>query len=277
MTRVRSGLLSALGVLAGLPGVASAHEISGRFDAPIPLSLLFGGAAVTVGVTALLLASTTERPTSASEEWPVVEIPPNVVAGLRIAGRGGFFFAFLLAVVVGFVGRQVPAENVATVFVWAVWLKGVAVVAALVGNPWRVLSPGGRSTTRSAGSNATGSLSSVTSPSGSACGQPWPATSSGSASWRTSRPSRARHNRPRCSCSGTRRSRSSAGCCTGPTGSGEATVWRSSIGCSDGSLRFASTAPRPAAPSSRFAHPGATVPRPRRRASARSSSRRCTP
>lgn len=141
MNRVRNAGILILSLLIGVPGVASAHEISGRFEAPIPLELLFGGAAVTVGVTAILLAFSTEQLPSASKEWQVREIPPNVATGLRIAGRSGFFLTFTLTILIGFFGRQVPAENFATIFVWAVWLKGIAVVSALGGSPWRVLSP----------------------------------------------------------------------------------------------------------------------------------------
>lgn len=44
-------------------------------------------------------------------------------------------------IVTGLFGQQVPAENFATVFLWAVWLKGVAILSALLGSPWQILSP----------------------------------------------------------------------------------------------------------------------------------------
>jgi hypothetical protein len=52
-----------------------------------------------------------------------------------------FLFGFAVALLDGLLGRQVAAENLATAFVWPVWIKGVALVAVLVGDPWPVLSP----------------------------------------------------------------------------------------------------------------------------------------
>lgn len=127
--------------LFSVPGVASAHEISGQFEAPLPLTLLFGGAAMTVGMTALVLAFTVEEPLSETAFEPHVSISPTVAAGLRVTVRGVFLLAFVLTLLTGLLGRQVQAENFATVFVWAVWLKGIAIVAALLGSPWQILSP----------------------------------------------------------------------------------------------------------------------------------------
>lgn len=123
------------------PGTTSAHEIGGRFTAPIPLELLFGGAAITVAITALLLAFTvtdTPRDTRGSS---TITISPSIAKGVRSTSRGLFFIAFVLTILVGFFGKQVPAENFATIFLWPVWLKGVAIISALFGSPWAMLSP----------------------------------------------------------------------------------------------------------------------------------------
>ena len=134
-------LVSLTGFLLLAPGTASAHEISGEFEAPLPLPLLFGGAAVTVGVTALLFGFTVHEPSSKAGIGPRVSVSPTVATGLRGTARGVFLVAFGLALAAGLFGRQVQTENFATVFVWAVWLKGIAILAALIGSPWRVLSP----------------------------------------------------------------------------------------------------------------------------------------
>jgi len=146
----------ALAVLS-TSGTASAHQVGGtRFEAPIPLWLLFGAAAATVGGTAVLLALTRSRSASldadaaasldadsaaASAPPRSVRIPAPIGDAVAAVARVGFFAVVALAVAVGFVGPQTPAENVATLFVWAVWLKGVALLAALVGDPWPTLSP----------------------------------------------------------------------------------------------------------------------------------------
>lgn len=143
MTRIRRVGLTILTILlAGFSvGVASGHEVSGRFEAPLPLELLFGAAGITVGITALMLAFTVSEPSQLSDGRSVFTISPYTASVLRTTAQGLFVAAFVLAIATGLVGKQVQPENFATVFVWAIWLKGVAIIAALVGSPWRVLSP----------------------------------------------------------------------------------------------------------------------------------------
>ena len=141
MNRLRRILLTTLLFTAILSGTATAHEIGGRFTAPIPLEYLFGGAAVTVAITALLLAFTVKEPSIDTTRSTVVAIAPPVATGVRIVSRGLFFLAFILTILVGLFGKQAPAENFATIFFWPVWLKGVAIVSALLGSPWAILSP----------------------------------------------------------------------------------------------------------------------------------------
>jgi hypothetical protein len=125
-----------------LVGVASAHQIqTSRFDAPIPLELLFGGAGVTVAATAAWLGRTGEM-TSTGRTWRAPSVVPATLAnGLCYTARAVFFVGVLVAVVRGLFGPQVAAENFATVFVWGVWLRGVGLLAILLGSPWRILSP----------------------------------------------------------------------------------------------------------------------------------------
>ncbi|MFB6305041.1 MAG: hypothetical protein ABEH47_07735, partial [Haloferacaceae archaeon] len=124
-----------------LPGTASAHELAERFTAPLPLELLFAGAAVTVGVTAVLLAVAAPEAPASTSGRRLGTIPSSVATSVRGAGRALFLVAFVLTVVLGLLGDQAPAENFATVFLWPVWLKGLALVAALLGSPWSALSP----------------------------------------------------------------------------------------------------------------------------------------
>jgi len=65
----------------------------------------------------------------------------STVAVARRLAAVAFLLSVLATLVVGVVGRQVGAENPATVFTWAVWFRGLAIVAILVGNPWPMLSP----------------------------------------------------------------------------------------------------------------------------------------
>lgn len=135
----RAGI--AVAVLAVCTQSAAAHRLSGsRFDAPIPLSLLFVGAGLTVAITAAWLAVPTREVPS---DWTrsLVHLSLRTTRITRVVARVGFLATVVAVVAVGLFGRQVAAENLATVLVWPVWFKGIAIVAAVFGSPWRVLSP----------------------------------------------------------------------------------------------------------------------------------------
>lgn len=130
----------------------AAHELGRtRFDAPLPLPLLYLGAGLTVAATAGWLARTDARPHPDTEtdaetlaRQPtrmLATIPAGTWDRLRTAASLGFLLAFLAVIVAGLTGPQVQAENVATVFTWPLWLKGIGLLAAVAGSPWRVLSP----------------------------------------------------------------------------------------------------------------------------------------
>lgn len=124
-----------------LVGAASAHTIGrSRFGAPLPLALLYAGAGGTVVLTAVWLG-VTDGETTHAHPRTVGALSPSAGTALRGVGRVSFFALFVAALGHGFAGRQVAAENLATVFVWPIWLKGVGLLAILFGSPWRVLSP----------------------------------------------------------------------------------------------------------------------------------------
>lgn len=130
----------ALLVLLASPDVVAAHELGAdRFSVPIPLSALFLGAGATVALTAIWLARGGRSVPSSHR--PLASLPARVTRILFIGARALFSLLVLLAVVDGLTGRQVAAENVATLFVWPVWLKGIAIVAIVLGSPWLVISP----------------------------------------------------------------------------------------------------------------------------------------
>ncbi|WP_323192455.1 hypothetical protein [Halostella sp. PRR32] len=135
--RISSAVMSA--VL--FSGVASAHGVGGtRFDAPLPLSLLFVGAGATVGLTAVWLGATGTR-LDGVRARRLASLSPKTATALRGVARVAFLVAFVWVLYAGLFGKQVRAENFATVFVWPVWIRGVGLVAVLFGSPWRALSP----------------------------------------------------------------------------------------------------------------------------------------
>ena len=127
--------------LALAPGIARAHQTAGsRFDAPLPLPLLLVGAGVTVALTAGWLAHTERRPVPGATRY-LWTVPGSVARPIRGVAAAAFLLGVVAALGLGVVGRQVAAENFATVFTWAVWFRGVALIALLVGSPWSTLSP----------------------------------------------------------------------------------------------------------------------------------------
>ncbi|WP_224336532.1 hypothetical protein [Haloprofundus halobius] len=148
-----AAVFAALGVvgLALLSTPAAAHQVATRFESPIPLSWLFLGAGATVGLTAVVLAggagrksaarAFSSRTRGASAATTLATVPSSLVGPVRVAAGGTFFIAFVAALVHGATGPSAPSTNLATLFVWPVWFKGVALVAVVVGSPWRVLSP----------------------------------------------------------------------------------------------------------------------------------------
>lgn len=124
-----------------LVGAAGAHTIGrSRLGAPLPLELLYAGAGGTVVLTAVWLGVTNGETAHASPRT-VGALSPSAGTALRGVARVAFCTLFVVALGRGFAGRQVAAENLATVFVWPIWLKGIGLLAILFGSPWRVLSP----------------------------------------------------------------------------------------------------------------------------------------
>jgi hypothetical protein len=102
---------------------------------------LFVGAGATVALTALWLAVTERSVGPSDRRWQVLTVPPSIGRWIRSGIQGVFFAGVVVALVLGSLGRQVAAENFATVFTWPVWFRGVALLAILVGSPWQLLSP----------------------------------------------------------------------------------------------------------------------------------------
>jgi hypothetical protein len=106
----------------------------------LPTALLLLGAGATVGLTALWLGRT-ERSSAPTLDREVLWLRGSTVAVAKRLASVLFLVGVLGALAAGVLGRQVAAENPATVFTWAVWFRGLALVAIAVGSPWPVLSP----------------------------------------------------------------------------------------------------------------------------------------
>lgn len=137
MLRRKGTVLSVVLALVLLTGRVAAHDPpDSRFHSPIPLELLFLSAAITVGATAALLALSGGA--GGDRSLPVGRISRLRASALGGAARVSFAVAVAWAILASLTG---DGAAVTTAFVWAVWLKGLGLVAALLGSPWRWLSP----------------------------------------------------------------------------------------------------------------------------------------
>ncbi|MEE6208912.1 hypothetical protein U3A55_01900 [Salarchaeum sp. III] len=133
--------LPALAALATFVSTAGAHQVTAtRFDAPLPLALLYLGAGATVAATALWLARTDPGETSERRGRALATVPSWAATASRSLAALGFLAVFAGVLAVGVLGRATPTNPAVVVF-WVLWLKGVLVASALAGSPWRALSP----------------------------------------------------------------------------------------------------------------------------------------
>jgi hypothetical protein len=123
--------------LLAVPGPASAHQLVGRYESPLPLVVYLGAAAFAVALSfALVLA----RPVAPTEEHRraarTLAVPGWLRGSLRVVG----LIAWLLVAgqaIAGGSGAADPASLVLWVYGWV----GLAIVSALVGPAWRWIDP----------------------------------------------------------------------------------------------------------------------------------------
>ncbi|QLC35396.1 hypothetical protein EFA46_014170 (plasmid) [Halarchaeum sp. CBA1220] len=141
MTRtIASRVLVAFVGLLVLSGTASAHQIqASRFAAPIPLAYLYAGAAVTVLLTAAASMRLVANAATHERTRPLLGTRGTTVLVALVQVLSVVGFALLLYR--GLVGRQLRSSNVATLVTWALAFDGLALVAALLGSPWRTAAP----------------------------------------------------------------------------------------------------------------------------------------
>ncbi|QIN84087.1 hypothetical protein GBA63_16625 [Rubrobacter tropicus] len=124
-----------------------AHGFGQGYDLPLPLWLYLYGAAAAVLLSFLPLALLSGKRGRPAGEYPrldLLRVPVLrgllgsrlVVRALRLTSVA----VFGLVVAAGLFGVQ-GGENVAPVFVWAVWWVGFSLFVAFVGNLWPVVNP----------------------------------------------------------------------------------------------------------------------------------------
>lgn len=129
----------AVALALSLPGVAAAHALVERYEAPLPLVAYIGGAALAVAMSfAFVMLRGERRPQPAAAARPRVRTVPRWLRGLLSAVG---LLAWLWIMLQGFFGGSDPTADVGNVFAWVLGWVGVAVVSALIAPIWTWLDP----------------------------------------------------------------------------------------------------------------------------------------
>ncbi len=130
-----AGVAGAIVVLAAVPAVVAAHNMSTVYESPLPLSVYLAGAAVTVALSFAFVLATDMR---AAPPAPgrIVRVPAPIRIVLRAAGVLGWAWI----VVQGIAGGSSDAA-VAPLFLWVYGWVGVAAISALWFPIWEWIDP----------------------------------------------------------------------------------------------------------------------------------------
>lgn len=134
--RLSLALLAASSVGLFAPAAAAAHELSGRYEAPLPLIAYVAGAALAVAMSFIFVMLRSPRPTDAAAPIRRRRLP----AWLRRTMQGIGLLAWLWIVAQAIGGGSSDAD-VASLFLWVYGWVGVALISALVGPVWSYLDP----------------------------------------------------------------------------------------------------------------------------------------
>lgn len=135
--RLAAAVPAATSVALAMPSVALAHQLTDRYQAPLPLVIYIAGAALAVGMSFVFVILRSAAPVAAE---PVEARPRNVPAWLRALLHGIGIVAWVWIVAQTLVGGSGDGD-VASLFLWVYGWVGVALVSALVGPAWAWIDP----------------------------------------------------------------------------------------------------------------------------------------
>ena len=115
-----------------------AHGLGGVQDPPLPMWLVYYGAAAVLVLSFAALGALWRRPLLDDEERRTATVLPLVIPFLL-----GVVAVTLFAVVfwAALAGERSPGTNLAPTFVWVVFWLGLVPLVLLLGNVWRYLNP----------------------------------------------------------------------------------------------------------------------------------------
>ncbi|MDP8905782.1 MAG: hypothetical protein M3N29_10855 [Chloroflexota bacterium] len=135
-TRLAASAGASLEALLLSPATASAHVISERYQAPLPLLAYVAGAALAVAMSFVFvnLRGRSRLPGTAGR---IIRVAPVVQLLLRAIG----LLAWLWIMGQAFLGGVDESADVAGLFLWVYGWVGIALLSALVGPIWSWLDP----------------------------------------------------------------------------------------------------------------------------------------
>ena len=149
MRRAAALVPAAVLTMVTVPATASAHNLTGRYESPLPLEAYLAGAAIAVGLSfaIVLLRPTGAAPAPGDHGQPtrarrgatqprVVRVPRAVRLGLRTLG----LVAWTWVIVQGLIGQATDGD-VASLVLWTYGWVALPIVCAFIGPAWEWLDP----------------------------------------------------------------------------------------------------------------------------------------
>ena len=128
--------ISGPALLLAWPGVALAHALNERYQAPLPLVVYVGGAALAVAMSfAFVILHNAPAPRSDAPA-AMRSVPRWLRCGLRAIGLLAWLW-----IVVQALGGGAGDGDVASLFLWVYGWVGLALLSALIGPAWAWLDP----------------------------------------------------------------------------------------------------------------------------------------
>jgi hypothetical protein len=135
--RVATWLAACGAATLALPGAASAHTITEKYSAPLPIVIYVAGAALAVAMSFLFVSLRDRRATPATAVSTPREVPRWLRWVLRALGLVGWLWIMAQA----FFGGSDPTADIGQIVLWIYGWVGVALISALIGPVWAWLDP----------------------------------------------------------------------------------------------------------------------------------------
>ncbi len=134
--RLAAGMPAAAGFVLAMPQTVLAHQLTDRYQAPLPLVVYIAGAALAVAMSFVFVILRNPAKARPPEEARPRTVPGWLRAFLQVVG----IVAWLWIVAQALVGGSGDGD-VASLFLWVYGWVGVALICALVGPAWAWIDP----------------------------------------------------------------------------------------------------------------------------------------